>query len=523
MAARTAEATSAIERRTISTTVAPARRLAVLLVAVARRPALASAAGSRRCCSTSGSACSSARRGLGIQFDDAELTARPRLRRPGPHPRRGRPHHPLVDDPRRRRPAAVLATVGIAVSRRASSRVAAHVAARPGLADRRCCSAPSSRSTDAAAVFSVLRQVPLPAPARRPARGGVGLQRRPGGHPRRRARPPGAPGTGSHAVVVLLLRGRRRARGRRRRRRCRRLARRAGCCAGSRCPRPACTRSRCSASRSRRYGAADVLHGSGFLAVYLAALVLGNRRLPHGAAVRGFAEALGWIAQIGLFVLLGLLADPAGCRRWRCRRSASGWSLLLLARPLSVLLSVRWFRVPLARAGVPVVGGAARRRARSCWRRSRWRAGVPASTESSTSSFVHRRRVHARAGADAAAGWPAGCGSSAIGDAVDLDVETAPLGALDADVLHRPGRRRTPGCTAWRSSSCGCRAGATSRSWCATGRRSCPADDHAPARRRPASSSPPTAARPPTERRVREVSAGGKLAGWRRPPRPRLE
>src|SRR5206468_7000061 len=59
------------------------------------------------------------------------------------------------------------------------------------------------------------------------------------------------------------------------------------------------------------FGAADVLHGSGFLATYLAALVLGNRRLPHGASVRGFAEAMGWIAQIGLFVLLGLLADPA--------------------------------------------------------------------------------------------------------------------------------------------------------------------------------------------------------------------
>ena len=51
-------------------------------------------------------------------------------------------------------------------------------------------------------------------------------------------------------------------------------------------------------------------HGSGFLAVYLAAMVLGNAKLPHWPATRGFAEGLGWIAQIGMFVLLGLLVTP---------------------------------------------------------------------------------------------------------------------------------------------------------------------------------------------------------------------
>src|SRR5690242_6462022 len=59
------------------------------------------------------------------------------------------------------------------------------------------------------------------------------------------------------------------------------------------------------------YGAAATLHASGFLAVYLASLVLGNSRLPHSVAVRGFAEGLGWIAQIGLFVMLGLLASQS--------------------------------------------------------------------------------------------------------------------------------------------------------------------------------------------------------------------
>ena len=59
------------------------------------------------------------------------------------------------------------------------------------------------------------------------------------------------------------------------------------------------------------YGAAAVAHGSGFLAVYLAALVLGNARLPHRPATRGFVEGVAWLAQIGLFVMLGLLATPS--------------------------------------------------------------------------------------------------------------------------------------------------------------------------------------------------------------------
>jgi len=58
------------------------------------------------------------------------------------------------------------------------------------------------------------------------------------------------------------------------------------------------------------YGGAQVLHGSGFVAVYIAALLLGNAELPHRAATRSFAEGVGWLAQIGLFVMLGLLASP---------------------------------------------------------------------------------------------------------------------------------------------------------------------------------------------------------------------
>ena len=59
------------------------------------------------------------------------------------------------------------------------------------------------------------------------------------------------------------------------------------------------------------YAIGSLAHASGFLAIYVAGIVLGNARLPHRQAILGFADGLGWLAQIGLFVLLGLLASPS--------------------------------------------------------------------------------------------------------------------------------------------------------------------------------------------------------------------
>jgi cell volume regulation protein A len=94
------------------------------------------------------------------------------------------------------------------------------------------------------------------------------------------------------------------------------------------------------------YAAATLAHTSGFIATYLAALVLGNMRLPHRAAVRSFAQALGWLAQIGLFVLLGLLASPGNLRSHVVPALGIGLVLLLVARPASVVVSMTPFRVP---------------------------------------------------------------------------------------------------------------------------------------------------------------------------------
>ncbi|MBA2552521.1 MAG: potassium/proton antiporter, partial [Geodermatophilaceae bacterium] len=94
------------------------------------------------------------------------------------------------------------------------------------------------------------------------------------------------------------------------------------------------------------YAGADVAHASGFLAVYVAGLLLGNARLPHRHATLGFAEGLAWLAQIGLFVLLGLLVSPERLLDVLLPAVLIGLGLLLVARPLSVLLSMTAFRVP---------------------------------------------------------------------------------------------------------------------------------------------------------------------------------
>jgi cell volume regulation protein A len=95
------------------------------------------------------------------------------------------------------------------------------------------------------------------------------------------------------------------------------------------------------------YGAADLAKASGLLAVYVAAVLLGNVRLPHGPATRGFAEGVGWLAQIGLFVMLGLLASPPRLPAQILPALAVGVILALVARPVAVLAATLPFRLPL--------------------------------------------------------------------------------------------------------------------------------------------------------------------------------
>jgi cell volume regulation protein A len=83
------------------------------------------------------------------------------------------------------------------------------------------------------------------------------------------------------------------------------------------------------------YGLAELAHGSGFLAVYLTALALGSGRIPARRTLVSFHEGLGWIAQIALFILLGLLVFPSHLDEVAAKGLGLSAVLILLARPLA--------------------------------------------------------------------------------------------------------------------------------------------------------------------------------------------
>ena len=94
------------------------------------------------------------------------------------------------------------------------------------------------------------------------------------------------------------------------------------------------------------YAVGEFAHASGFLAAYVAALILGNSRLPQRASTLSFAQGLGWVAQIGLFVLLGLYVDVTKLPAALIPGIVIGLMVLVLARPLSVMAAALPFRLP---------------------------------------------------------------------------------------------------------------------------------------------------------------------------------
>ena len=57
------------------------------------------------------------------------------------------------------------------------------------------------------------------------------------------------------------------------------------------------------------YGAATLVHGSGFLAVFVAGILIGDRHVPHRPEIDAFLASLGGLAEIAMFVALGLTID----------------------------------------------------------------------------------------------------------------------------------------------------------------------------------------------------------------------
>ena len=122
------------------------------------------------------------------------------------------------------------------------------------------------------------------------------------------------------------------------------------------------------------FSGAHFVHASGFLAVYVAGLVLGNRR-HHGAQViLRFYDGLSWLGQIIMFLLLGLLMTPDDMRPYFAGSGIVAGVLIVLARPVAVMLCLLPFRytmreigfvswiglrgaVPIFLATIPVIAG----------------------------------------------------------------------------------------------------------------------------------------------------------------------
>jgi cell volume regulation protein A len=82
------------------------------------------------------------------------------------------------------------------------------------------------------------------------------------------------------------------------------------------------------------FGGAETLHGSGFLAAYVAGLVLGSARIPAKQTVTVFHQGVAWVAQIGMFLTLGLLVFPSELADVWLEGTALALVLVFVARPL---------------------------------------------------------------------------------------------------------------------------------------------------------------------------------------------
>jgi cell volume regulation protein A len=93
------------------------------------------------------------------------------------------------------------------------------------------------------------------------------------------------------------------------------------------------------AAAALAYGISEVAGGSGLLAVYLTALALGSARIPAKRSVISFHEGLGWVSQIGLFILLGVLVFPGDLGGVALKGLALSAVLIFVARPLATFLA----------------------------------------------------------------------------------------------------------------------------------------------------------------------------------------
>jgi cell volume regulation protein A len=94
------------------------------------------------------------------------------------------------------------------------------------------------------------------------------------------------------------------------------------------------------------FGVATLAQGSGFLAVYITGIVLGNGPLPYRTGLFRTFDALAWLSQIGMFLLLGLLVFPSRLGEMAWLGLSIAIVLAVVIRPLVVALCLAPFRYP---------------------------------------------------------------------------------------------------------------------------------------------------------------------------------
>lgn len=95
------------------------------------------------------------------------------------------------------------------------------------------------------------------------------------------------------------------------------------------------------------YAATAALGGNGFLAVYVAGVLLARANFVHKASLRRFHEGLAWLMQIAMFLTLGLLVFPSELAPISAEGLLVALFLMLVARPISVFVTLAWARIAL--------------------------------------------------------------------------------------------------------------------------------------------------------------------------------
>jgi cell volume regulation protein A len=95
------------------------------------------------------------------------------------------------------------------------------------------------------------------------------------------------------------------------------------------------------------YGATQAVGGSGFLAVYISGIVLGNDNYIHKRSLKVFHDGLAWLMQIVMFLTMGLLVPPSELSRIALSGVLLSAFLVFFARPLSVVICLAPFRFSL--------------------------------------------------------------------------------------------------------------------------------------------------------------------------------